>query len=147
MGNVDWVVIALYCVGVLIAGILFKSRTKTSAGMFVAGRQSPWWLSGISSYMTMFSAGTFVVWGGITYEYGLVGAIICSMYGLAAFVAGRFFAARWRQTALSAATDFVDVRFGRRVLNFYTVYRGGLMCTTGLSLYALAVMLCPLIPL
>ena len=34
--------------------------------MFVAGRSSPWWLSGVSAYMTMFTAGTFVVWGGLT---------------------------------------------------------------------------------
>lgn len=142
MGNVDWIVIALYCVSVLSAGLIFKSRTKTSAGMFVAGRRSPWWLSGISSYMTMFSAGTFVVWGGITYEFGLVGAIICSMCGLAAFIAGRFFAGQWRRTALSAATDFVDFRFGRGVMNWYTVCRGGFLCINGLSLYALAVMVC-----
>jgi SSS family solute:Na+ symporter len=147
MDNVDWIVIALYSIGVLSTGLIFKSRTKTSAEMFVAGRRSPWWLSGISSYMTMFSAGTFVVWGGITYEFGLVGAIICSMYGLAAFVAGRFFAARWRGSGLSAATDFVEFRFGRRILNSYTIIRGGFLCINGLSLYALAVMICSLIPL
>lgn len=147
MGSLDWIVIGLYSVGILSVGLIFKRKSGTSAGMFVAGRQSPWWLSGISSYMTMFSAGTFVVWGGITYEFGLVGAIICSMYGVAAFIAGRCFAGRWRETSLSAATDFLDFRFGRRALNFYTIYRGGLICITGLSLYALAVMLCPLIPL
>ncbi|MCB1123048.1 MAG: Na+:solute symporter, partial [Verrucomicrobiae bacterium] len=84
---------------------------------------------------------------GITYDHGLVGAVICSMYGLAAFLAGRFFAGRWRRTALPAATDFINIRFGRRILNFYTIYRGGYLCINGLSLYALAVMLCPLIPL
>ena len=103
MGILDWSVIVVYCAGLLAVGEIFSRTTKSASGMFVAGRQSPWWLSGISSYMTMFSAGTFVVWGGIAYEYGLVGAIICCFYGIAAFLAGRFFAGKWRHTCLSTA--------------------------------------------
>ena len=147
MITIDWIIIGLYCAGLLAVGVIFSRSNKTASDMFVAGRSSPWWLSGVSAYMTMFSAGTFVVWGGITYEFGLVGAIICSMYGIAAFLIGRFVAGRWHDTNLSTAAEFVNLRFSKKAFNFYTVYRGVYLCMSGLSLYALAVMLCPLMPL
>jgi SSS family solute:Na+ symporter len=147
MTSVDWTVIFLYFLGLLAVGAVFARKAKTASGMFVAGRSSPWWLSGISAYMAMFSAGTFVVWGGISYEHGLVGAMTCSVYGIAAFIAGRFFSGTWRSTSLSTAAEFIQLRFGRGAFNFYTTYRGVMLCMSGLSLYALAVMLCPLMPL
>jgi Na+/proline symporter len=147
MALIDWAVIFLYFLGLLAVGAIFSRKAQTASGMFVAGRSSPWWLSGISAYMAMFSAGTFVVWGGISYEHGLVGAVICSMYGIAAFIAGRFFAGVWRNTALSTAAEFIRLRFGKWAFNFYTIYRGVMLCMFGLMLYALAVMICPLMAL
>ncbi|ADE53852.1 sodium:solute symporter family protein [Coraliomargarita akajimensis] len=147
MSGIDWLVIGLYFVGLLVVGVLFARRNTSASEMFVAGRSSPWWLSGVSAYMTMFSAGTFVVWGGITYEFGMVGPIICAVYGIAAFLAGRFFAGRWHDTGLSTAAEFVQLRFSKGAFNFYTIYRGLYLTVHGLSLYALAVMLCPLMPL
>ena len=147
MTGIDWIIIGLYCLGLLAVGAIFARSNKNASDMFVAGRSSPWWLSGISAYMTMFTAGTFVVWGGLTYEYGLVGAVICSMYGIAAFLAGRFFAGKWRETNLSTPAEFVTVRFSKKAFNFHTAYRGAYLAMSGLALYAVAVMLCPLMPL
>ena len=31
----------------------------------------PWWISGLSLFMSFFSVGTFVVWGSIAYGSGL----------------------------------------------------------------------------
>ena len=147
MSIVDWGVILFYCGGLLVVGAIFSRTTNTASGMFVAGRQSPWWLSGISSYMTMFSAGTFVVWGGIAYEHGLVGAIICCVYGIAAFLAGRFFAGTWRHTCLSTAGEYIQLRYGKGAFHFYTWYGVFTLFMGGMTIYGLAVMLCPLMPL
>ncbi len=116
--------------------------------MFSAGRQSPWWISGISAYMTMFSAGTFVVWGGIAYEYGLVAVSISMCYGVAAFFTGMFFAGKWRQMGLATAAEFIQLRLGKGAFHFYTWFKLIFMSFfSGLTLYGLSVMLCPLIPL
>jgi Na+/proline symporter len=147
MTLIDWMVILFYCAGLIGIGLVFARKARTASGMFVAARQSPWWLSGISSYMTMFSAGTFVVWGGITYEYGMVGVAICCLYGVSAFIAGRFFAGRWHDTALSTGAEFVELRYGNGVFHFYTWYRLVFLFNSGLAIYGLAVMLCPLMPL
>jgi Na+/proline symporter len=147
MTTIDWGVILLYFIGLLGIGVIFSRRAGTASGMFVAARQSPWWLSGISAYMTMFSAGTFVVWGGITYEYGMVGIAICCMYGISAFIAGRFFAGKWNKTGLSTGAEFVEARYGKGAFHFYTWYRLIFLFNSGLALYGLAVMICPLLPL
>jgi len=147
MTTVDWLVIFLYLAGLLGIGVIFSHSNKSASDMFVAGRSSPWWLSGVSAYMTMFSAGTFVVWGGITYEFGLVGPVICSVYGISAFLAGRYFAGKWHDTNLSTAAEFVEKRLSKKAFNFYTLYRGITLCMAGLTVYAVAVMICPLMPL
>lgn len=148
MTVLDWFVIFLYCFLLIAVGLVFSRSNKTSSDMFAAGRQSPWWISGISAYMTMFSAGTFVVWGGIAYDFGAVSISISLCYGIAAFLAGMFFAGQWQKMGLSTAAEFIQVRFGKPAFHFYTWFKIIFACFfTGLSLYGLSVMLCPLIRL
>lgn len=148
MTGLDWFVIFLYCTLLIAIGMVFRRSNKTSSDMFAAGRQSPWWISGISAYMTMFSAGTFVVWGGMAYDYGVVSITISLGYGAAAFFAGLFFAGKWQKMGLSTAAEFIQVRLGKPAFHFYTWFKIIFACFfTGLSLYGLSVMLCPLISL
>ena len=53
------------------------------------------------------------------------------MYGIAAFLAGRFFAGKWRETNLSTPAEFVKVRFSKKAFNFHTAYRGAYLAMTG----------------
>lgn len=99
----------------------------------------------MSAYMTMFSAGTFVVWGGIAYEFGFVAISISLGYAVGAFIVGFFMAARWRQLGVSTAAEFIHLRFGGKAFQFYTWFKIIFSFTTGLALYGLARVLCPLI--
>ena len=60
----DWIVLVCYLAGTVFVGVFLGRMVKNSSDMFSAGGQSPWWISGLSAFMTMFSANTFVVWGG-----------------------------------------------------------------------------------
>ena len=86
MTSPDYITLALYIAGIFVISTLSARRTKSQKEMFSAGRSSPWWASGLSGFMTMFSAGTFVVWGGIAYEWGFVAVAINPCYGLAALL-------------------------------------------------------------
>jgi SSS family transporter len=146
MSSIDIFIIGLYCLGLLAIGFAFSRKaTQSASQMFVAGRQSPWWISGLSAYMTMFSAGTFVVWGGIAYEYGFVAISISIGYAVAAFIVGYFLAGRWRRLGVSTAAEFIELRFGKKPFLFYTWFKILFSFTTGLALYALARVICPLI--
>ncbi|WP_437200716.1 sodium:solute symporter family protein [Planctomicrobium sp. SH664] len=148
MQLIDYIVIALYLMGIVVAGMVFTSRMTSSKEMFTAGGQSPWWVSGLSGFMTMFSAGTFVVWGGIAYRYGAVAIVINLCYGVAAMLAGWFVAGRWRKLGVDSAAEFLQLRFGNSIVQFYTWFKGtvGLFVMGG-SVYALAKIVCALLPL
>lgn len=148
MQAIDYVIILLYVVGIVGAGLVFAGRMKSSKEMFSAGGQSPWWVSGLSGYMTMFSAGTFVIWGGIAYQYGFVAIVINLGYGVAAILVGRFVAGHWRRLGVDSAPAFLQLRFGPGVVQFYTWFKGIVnLFTMGGSVYALSKIVSVLVPL
>lgn len=148
MNSVDLLVFALYLVGLLGMGLFFVRRMKNTDEMFAAGGQSPWWLSGLSAFMTMFSAGTFVVWGGIAYQFGMVAVAICMCYGVAAVLTGWLLAGYWKSLGVSSAAEFLELRFGNSIVQFYTWLQGTLgLFGMGGSIYALSVLVCALVPL
>ena len=98
--------------------------------------------------MTMFSAATFVVWGGIAYELGLVAVAINTCYGIAALLAGYFVAGRWNRLNISTPAEFVRLRFGKTGLHFFTwIMLFKRILGVSVSLYALSKLLVALIPL
>ncbi|MFH1924104.1 MAG: sodium:solute symporter family protein [Planctomycetota bacterium] len=148
MSHLDYLVIALYVAGLLAIGFIFSGKMKDSATMFAAGSQSPWWVAGLSGFMTMFSAGTFVVWGGIAYQWGLVGITICLGNAVGVLLAGRFLAAHWWRLGVATPAEYFELRFGKAAIRFYTVVN--LLFKTvamAVALYAIAVLLCALVPL
>ncbi len=139
MTTPDWIVLALYLAGTVFVGVFLGRFIKNSSDMFSAGGQSPWWISGLSAFMTMFSANTFVVWGGIAYEHGLVAVVINLCYGIAAIAVGFTVAGKWKRMGVGTPAEYIDQRFGRSALHFYTwfmmVFR---IVGTGGALYAIA---------
>src|SRR5690554_2073671 len=147
MNNLDLTVFIIYLLGLLAMGGIF-ARLKSTKEMFAAGGESPWWLSGLSAFMTTFSAGTFVVWGGIAYRYGLVGVSILVVIGIAAILVGFILAGRWKSFGYDSAAEFLDARFGRSLVQFYTWLHGTIgIFTMGGAIYALSVIVTALIPM
>lgn len=148
MQTVDYIVIILYVLGIVGAGAVFAGKMKNSKEMFAAGGQSPWWVSGLSAFMTMFSAGTFVVWGGIAYKYGSVAIAINLCYGVSALLTGWLLAGVWRRAGVDSASEFLQLRYGGSIVQFYTWFKGSLtLFSTGGAVYALSKIVCALMPL
>ncbi len=120
MQTVDYLVFIAYLVGIVLVGVGLSRKNKNAADMFAAGGESPWWTSGLSAFMTMFSAGTFVVWGGIAYQHGFVAVIINLCYGVAALLAGYFVAEHWKKLGVNTPAQFIELRFGAGAVQFYT---------------------------
>jgi len=120
MHSADWIVLSLYLAGTVAIGVFLGRMVKTSADLFAAGGRSPWWASGLSAFMTMFSANTFVVWGGMAYEHGLVAILVNLCYGVAALAAGYTVAGKWKELGIRTPAEFVRRRFGKGALHFYT---------------------------
>lgn len=140
---IDYVVLLLYVAGIVGVGVYFATQVRNSGDMFAAGGRSPWWVSGLSAFMTMFSAGTFVVWGGIAYRYGMVAVTISLCYGVAALAVGWSVAGLWKRLGVSSAAEFIERRYGRGLVQIYTWLQGLLVlfAGSGVALFALAIMI------
>ena len=148
MQAIDYIVVVLYFLGLVFVSGLVSRKIKTSEDMFIAGRNSSWWLSGLSTYMTIFSASTFVIWGGVAYRIGLVAALIGVLVGVSSAIAGRWVAGKWRQLKIKSPGEFLSLRFGKATLDFYTV--AGIVgrgVHTAIALYAIAVVMNAIMPI
>lgn len=120
MHTADWIVLIVYLAGTVGIGVMLGRKVKNTSDLFAAGGASPWWASGLSAFMTMFSANTFVVWGGMAYEHGLVAILVNLCYGVAALLAGYTVAGKWKKLGVRTPAEFVERRFGKGALHFYT---------------------------
>lgn len=147
MEALDYIIIVLYFLGLIAVSVVMSRKIKSSEDMFIAGRNSSWWLSGVSSYMTIFSASTFVVWGGVAYKSGIVAVVVALCLGVASMIVGRWISGRWRELRIKSPGEFLTIRFGHRSVSFYTI--SGIVARavhTAVALYAVSVVMCALIP-
>jgi SSS family solute:Na+ symporter len=120
MKNLDFIVMAAFAVFQLVLGLAF-SRTGTDAkSFFAAGETAPWWVSGLSLFMSFLSAGTFVVWGSIAYNLGFVAITIQLSMCIGGLVTAWFIAAKWKRTHAMTAAEYIGRRLGTRVQQFFT---------------------------
>ena len=142
MTTPDYITLLFYLIGLAVISVMSARRTTSQSEMFAAGRNSPWWASGLSGFMTMFSANTFVVWGGIAYELGIVAVLINTCYGIAALLVGYFVAGYWNKLGVATPAEFMSLRFGRGGLHFFTwTILLKRILGVGASLYALGILL------
>ena len=148
MVSFDYTTVFLYILGLFAISWITSKRITDQKDMFSAGRQSPWWVSGLSGFMTMFSASTFVVWGGIAYRLGFVAIMINTCYGIAALAVGFWVAGRWNRLGISTPAEYIKLRYGKVGLHLFTwammIKR---IMGVSVSLYALALLLVALIPM
>lgn len=120
MELLDYLVIIAFTILVVIAGLSFGRRGSDMKSYFAAGGAVPWSISGLSLYMSFFSAGAFVVWGSIAYEYGWVSITIQMTMCIGGFLVAYFIAPKWRETNVLTAAEFVRRRLGESTQKFLT---------------------------
>lgn len=120
MSTLDYWVIVIFSIGILVVGLSLSDKKANMKSFFAAGGAVPWWMSGLSLYMSFFSAGTFVVWGSIAYEHGWVAVTIQWTMAIAGFLIGYFIAQKWKERGVLTAAEFIHRRFGPGVQKFYT---------------------------
>ncbi len=139
MHALDYLVIGLFLIITVAAGMAFGGSGKDKKSFFAAGGKVPWGISGLSLFMSFFSAGTFVVWGSIAYKFGLVSVTIQMMMCLAGFLIALFIAPKWRKTGVLTAAEYIRERLGNRVQDFYTyLFLLIALANTGAFLYPVA---------
>ena len=135
----DYFIIILFSIGILVAGLSFSGSGKNMKSFFAAGGAVPWWISGLSLFMSFFSAGTFVVWGSIAYSHGLVSVTIQWTMAISGFIIGFFIAPKWHRAKVLTAAEYITQRLGLNVQKLYSyLFLFIALFTTGGFLYPVA---------
>ena len=139
MSTIDIGVILAFTLLVFVCGLSFAKSGKNMKSFFAAGGALPWWMSGLSLFMSFFSAGTFVVWGSIAYTSGWVAITIQTTMCIAGFIIGFIIAPKWQKTKALTAAEFITDRLGYKTQKTYTyLFLIISIFTTGSFLYPVA---------
>ncbi len=121
----DYFVIIIYMVITLGVGFYFMKFNKGASDFFKGGNQIPWLVSGLSAFMTGFSAWTFTAASGIAYDHGLI-IILLYLGNALTFLFGYWlFAVRWRRARISSPMEYLSDRFDqptRQTFSWATVF-------------------------
>jgi len=117
----DYILIALYFAIVIWIGFYAARKNKGADDFFKASGQVPWFVAGVSSWVSGFSAFMFVAAAGYTYKNGLGTALVFTS-ATWAYLAGYFyFAPMWRRARINAPLQFLTRRYSPSTTYFYTV--------------------------
>ncbi|MGJ8679456.1 sodium:solute symporter family protein [Paraglaciecola sp.] len=121
MSHFDIAIALAFSALVFILGLSFSRSGNNVKSFFAAGGAVPWWISGLSLFMSFFSVGTFVIWGAIAYNNGLVAVTIQTTMSIAGFIVGFYIAPKWNRTKALTAAEFITQRLGAGIQKFYTL--------------------------
>jgi SSS family transporter len=93
-------------------GAFFYRYMRAMKDYFAGGNTIPWWLSGVSFYMTSFSAFLFVAYSEVAYRHGLVAVTMGYMAMPAVLVGALFLAGRWRRARIDSPVEYLEARYG-----------------------------------
>lgn len=115
----DLIVILFFSAFILGIGLLFSKTGVNMKAFFAGGEAVPWFIGGLSLFMSFFSAGTFVAWGSVAYKYGWVSVTIQWTMAFGALVAALFIAPRWKKTGNLTAAEYIQQRLGNGAQKLY----------------------------
>jgi len=111
----DHIIIAGYFVLLLVIGVYFWRRMKHVRDFFTGGNSIPWWLAGVSFYLTGFSAFTFVAYSEMAYRFGFVAVTLAWSSAAGMIIGTTFLAGRWRRMGIISPVEFLEARYSRHI--------------------------------
>ena len=124
LSTLDWTIIGFYFIFSLAVGIWASKRSsKDTKDFFLAGRNMPWWLLGISMVATTFSTDTpnlvtdLVRQNGVSGNWGWWAFLLTGM--LTVFV----YASLWRRSGVLTDIEFYELRYSGKAAAFLRGFR------------------------
>src|SRR5437879_276937 len=96
----DYIVLVGYFVLMLAIGLYFLRYMKRVEDYFTAANQVPWWLAGVSHFMSSISAFVFVAYSEIAYKYGFVALTVWWMVVPGCLLGAFAFSSLWRRARI-----------------------------------------------
>ncbi len=142
----DYIVIAGYFIFMVLIGVYFKNVSKSGKDYFAGGNMTPWWVSGMSLYMSNFSAWIFTGAAGFAYTAGLFPLLYFTVGGFGYWAGTLMTGALWRRTRSISPIEYTRTRFNLSTQQFIgIVVAVNFILSGGVQLAATSKLLAPVI--
>ena len=136
----DYLIVAVYLLGVTILGIIISGRQKTTRDYFLGGKSMPWWAVGFSIVASETSTLTFISIPGLAYKSNMHFLQVAFGYFIGRLLVGLIFIPAYYRGDLETAYDFLGRRFGEPLRKFTSgVFITTRVLASGVRLFATAI--------
>jgi SSS family transporter len=136
----DFLIVAVYLVGVTILGIVISGRQKTTRDYFLGGKSMPWWAVGFSIVASETSTLTFISIPGLAYKSNMHFLQVAFGYLAGRLLVALIFIPAYYRGDLETAYDFLGKRFGEPLRKFTSaVFITTRVLASGVRLFATAI--------
>ncbi len=124
LSPLDWCIVATYFLFSLLVGIwASKQAGQDTKSFFLAGRNMPWWLLGISMVATTFSTDTPNLVTDLVRRNGVAGNWTWWAFLLTGMLTVFVYARLWRRSGVLTDIEFYELRYSGKAAAFLRGFR------------------------
>lgn len=116
----DYAMIIGYFILMLGIGLYFFRYMRGIKDYFSGGNNIPWWLSGVSFYMSSFSAFAFISYSSLCYRFGWVGITLLWVAIPATLFSMLLLARKWRRARIDSPLEYLEIRYSSVLRQLFT---------------------------
>ena len=124
LSSLDWTIVGAYFAFSLAVGIWSSRQAgKDTKSFFLAGRNMPWWLLGISMVATTFSTDTPNLVTDLVRQNGVSGNWVWWAFLLTGMLTVFIYANLWRRSGVLTDIEFYELRYSGKAAAFLRGFR------------------------
>ena len=124
LSSFDWMIVLIYFLLSLFIGIwASKKAGNDTESFFLAGRNMPWWLLGISMVATTFSTDTPNLVTDLVRQSGVSGNWAWWAFLLTGMLTVFIYARLWRRSGVVTDIEFYELRYSGKAAAFLRGFR------------------------
>ena len=124
LSTLDWIIVGGYLLLSLVVGVwASKKAGKDTRSFFLAGRNMPWWLLGISMVATTFSTDTPNLVTGLVRQKGVSGNWVWWAFLLTGMLTVFVYSKLWHRSGVLTDIEFYEIRYGGKAAAFLRGFR------------------------
>ncbi len=121
---IDWIIIISFLLVSLFIGLKFKDKASGSlTDFFLAGRNLPWYIAGISMVATTFAADTPLWVAEVIKKNGVSGNWLWWNMLIGGMLTTFFFAKMWRKANVLTELEFIELRYSGKAAQYFRKFK------------------------
>lgn len=121
---VDWIIVIVFLVITTFIGLRFKNIASQSlSDFFLAGRNLPWYIAGISMVATTFAADTPLWVTEVIRKNGISGNWLWWNMLIGGMLTTFFFAKMWRKANVLTELEFIEFRYAGKAAKWFRGFK------------------------